>query len=90
VEDRLSSWSFASYSLPNTPGNTTTGESAILELAQKRLPIVLLLGSVGKRAIFAVHPFGDYRQQYTLTVDVDGTPTPLTLSGKWPTLVKLP
>jgi hypothetical protein len=93
VEDRLSSWSFASYSLPGTPGSAGSagkGDAAILEVAGSRLPIVLLLGSPGQRAIFAVHPFGDYRQRYTLTVDVDGTPTPVTLSGKWPSLVKLP
>jgi hypothetical protein len=93
VEDRLSSWSFASYSLPGTKGSAGSagkGDAAILEVAGSRLPIVLLLGSPGQRAIFAVHPFGDYRQRYTLTVDVDGTPTPVTLSGKWPSLVKLP
>ena len=90
VEDRLSSWSFASYSLPGTPGSAAKGDATILDVAASRLPIVLLLGSPGHRAIFAVHPFGDYRQRYTLTVDVDGTPTPLTLSGKWPSLVKLP
>jgi hypothetical protein len=89
VEDYLSSWSFASYSLPGTPGSSVKGEGAILEVAQNRLPIVLLLGSPGHRALFAVHPFGDYRQRYTLTVDVDGTQTPLTLAGKWPTLVVL-
>jgi len=66
------------------------GDATILELAENRLPIVLLLGEPGqKRAIFAVHPFGDYRQRYTLTVDVDGTPTVMTISGKWPSLVAL-
>lgn len=90
VEDRLSGWAFASYMLPDTPGSVAMGEATILDIAAKRLPIVLLLGSPGHRAIFAVHPFGDYRKQYTLTVDVDGTPTPLTITGKWPSLVKLP
>ena len=90
VEDSLSSWAFASYTLPDTVGSVANGDATILQLATDRLPIVLLLGEPGKRAIFAVHPFGDYRQRYSLTVDVDGTPTPMTISGKWPSLVRLP
>ena len=90
VEDSLSAWTFASYTLPGTPGCTASGDATILDVAQNRLPIVLLLGAPGHRALFAVHPFGDYRTSYTLTVDVDGKPTPLTISGKWPSLVKLP
>lgn len=90
IEDRLGDWTFASYTLPDTPGSQAKGDATILQLAIDRLPIVLLLGEPGKRALFAVHPFGDYRERYELTVDVDGTPTPLTLSGKWPSLVALP
>ena len=90
VEDRLSSWSFASYSLPGTPGSVAKGDATILDVAANRLPIVLLLGTPGHRAVFAVHPFGDYRQRYMLMVDVDGTATPVVISGKWPSLVKLP
>ncbi len=89
IEDRLTAWSFVSYTLPDTVGCVANGDQTILDLAANRLPIVLLLGEPGKRALFAVHPFGDYRQRYTLTVDVDGTPTPLTIAGKWPSLVKL-
>ena len=91
VEASLSKWGFASYTLPDTVGCVANGDETILYLATNRLPIVLLLGEAGQsRAIFAVHPFGDYRQRYTLTVDVDGTATPVTISGKWPTLVALP
>ena len=89
VEDRLSAWAFASYTLPDTVGSVAKGDATILELATNRLPIVLLLGEPGKRAIFAVHPFGDYRQRYTLTVDVDGAQVPVTISGKWPALFDL-
>lgn len=88
VEDRLGSWSFAAYTLDGGPGSVPSGDMTILELAEGRLPIVLLLGEPGARAVFAVHPFGDYRRRYTLEVDVDGAPTIVTISGKWPTLVR--
>lgn len=89
IEDRLGAWSFAAYTLADTPGSVPVGEATILQLAADRLPIVLLIGEPGKRAVFAVHPFGDFRKRYELSVDVDGTATPVTISGKWPTLVKL-
>ena len=90
VEDTLGAWTFASFTLPDTPGCVANGDQTILDLASNRLPIVLLLGAPGNRAVFAVHPLGDFRVRYTLTVDVDGAPTPITISGKWPSLVRLP
>ena len=88
VEDTLGSWSFASFSLDGAPF-TASGEATVLQAAEQRMPLVLVLGSGSHRAVFAVHPFGDFRKQYTLQVDVDGSPRSLTVTGKWPTLVRL-
>ncbi len=80
---------FPSFTLPGAPGIVAAGDSTILDAAAARQPIVLLLGTPGHHALFAVHPFGDYRQKYELTVDVDGTPTPMVVSGKWPSLMRV-
>ena len=89
VDDSLGAWAFASYSLDGGPKVVATGDQTILMLAADRKPIVLLLGTPGHRALFAVHPFGDFRTRYDLTVDVDGVPRSLSLTGKWPTIVAL-
>lgn len=87
VAGSLGAWAFAPYTTDDGPSSVPNGEETILALATARQPIVLALGEPGKRAIFAVHPFGDLRKRVTVTAEVDGKKVSLTLAGKWPTVV---
>jgi len=98
VEQSLDRWEFAPYQLEGrtiTPVTKYSDQGAnkantVLNLADKRQPIVMVTGAAGSQALFAVHPFGDWRNRYKLTVHYNGKQHHITVSGKWPTLVKLP
>lgn len=97
VERSLDRWEFASYKMDGETITAVTKHKdvgankaeTVLNLADQRRPIVILSGAPGAQALFAVHPFGDWRKRYKLSVQLDGKPRDITISGKWPTLVKL-
>ena len=84
IEPLLSHWEYASYRLDGSNVVPADGDASILNWDAGRRPIVLLLGEPGRRGYLAVHPWGDYRKVYTVTVLIDGVPHDIKLNGKWP------
>ena len=90
LRDIVTQWEFATFRVDGQQRIIPSGDATILDVAQKKAPIVLLLGVPGNRGYFVSYPFGDYRQRYLVSILVDGKYQRVYVNGKWPAIGRFP